>query len=249
MLCALEKRNRIIPNTGAETRYKRCRAVQRNPMDQPSREVTSSQRGIHPRLPALIARHAHSAWRKPAQAVDAPALATLDAALARHRGPLILDSFCGVGHSSALIAAEHADALVVGVDKSAHRLARHDELPDNCLLLRAHCEAVWRHLVDRGITLHSHFLLYPNPWPKPGHLGRRIHGHPAFPLLLSLGGKIELRSNWQVYVEEFGVALHLLGGVSRIQRVPDGATAMTRFEAKYRRSGHDLWRLTARLER
>ena len=86
----------------------------------------------------------------------------------------------------------------------------------------------------------AHFLLYPNPWPKPGHLRRRIHGHPAFPLLVALGGRIELRSNWQLYVEEFGLAMSLSGRPGAICRI-DAVSPLTLFERKYRDSGHALW--------
>jgi tRNA G46 methylase TrmB len=212
-----------------------------------SKQVSSSQTGVHPRLPALLARHRRSAWRKPPQAVDGPALARLDAALADSQRPLILDSFCGTGMSSAILAQRYPQALVVGVDQSAHRLRRAPPQPRNCLLLQAHCEAVWRHLAERGISLHSHYLLYPNPWPKAAQLGRRVHGHPAFPLLLKLGGRLELRSNWQVYPEEFGLALHLLGVSSLIATLPAQNEPLTLFERKYRDSGHDLWVLKARL--
>lgn len=216
-------------------------------MEQRSRTVTSSQTGVHPRLVELVARHRKAPWRKPAQAVDEPALAELTHRLAGHEGALVLDSFCGTGMSTGLLAERHPEALVIGVDQSAHRLARQPDLPDNALLLQAHCEAVWRQLADQGRGLAHHYLFYPNPWPKPGHVGRRVHGHPAFPLLVALGGCLELRSNWQLYVEEFGVALSQLGIPSRVQLVRGDAPAMTRFEAKYRHSGHELWRLQARL--
>jgi tRNA G46 methylase TrmB len=192
-----------------------------------------------------VLRHQACEWRKPEQAVDLPALEQIDRALDKHGGALILDSFCGTGQSSIRFAQAHPDALVIGIDKSAQRLGRSKGTPDNCLLLQAHCEAVWRHLVRRAIRLDAHYLLYPNPWPKPGHLSRRVHGHPAFPLLLELGGRLELRSNWQIYVEEFGVALHLLGQLSRIAVVSDDAPALTLFEQKYRISDHELWSLTA----
>lgn len=214
-----------------------------------SRQIESPQRQLHPQLARQVRRHADSAWRKPAQAVDLPALDTLERALADHSGAVVLDSFCGTAHSTAQLARDRPDALVVGIDQSAHRLRRHPLLPDNALLLQAHAEAVWRELARRGIALDAHYLLYPNPWPKPGHLGRRVHGHPAFPLLLALGGRLELRSNWQLYVEEFGVALHLLGHPARIAAVPSGVRALTRFELKYRQSGHTLWQLTADLDR
>jgi tRNA G46 methylase TrmB len=214
-----------------------------------SSPVHSSQTWVHPQLGRQVRRHLASEWRKPPQAVDGPALAALDAALAKHGGPLILDSFCGTGHSTAALAKLNPKALVVGVDKSAARLSRHavQDAAENCLLLRAHCEAVWRHLAQRGCTLNAHYLLYPNPWPKPAQLSRRVHGHPAFPLLLALGGELELRSNWQLYLEEFGVALHLAGTVAGISRLPAREKPITLFERKYRDSGHTLWRLRARL--
>jgi tRNA G46 methylase TrmB len=216
-------------------------------MQTRSRTVTSSQSGIHPGLATLVLRHQSSEWRKPEQAVDLPALAQIDRALDEHAGPLILDSFCGAGQSSICFSQAQPNALVIGVDQSAKRLARRKDTPDNCLLLQAHCEAVWRHLVRRAATLDAHYLLYPNPWPKPGHLSRRVHGHPAFPMILQLGGRLELRSNWQIYVEEFGVALHLLGQISRIAVVSGDAPALTLFEQKYRSSHHELWSLVAQL--
>lgn len=216
-------------------------------MQSSSRRVTSSQHGVHPGLPGLIQRHRQHPWQKPAQDVDLPALDLLDKALNEHQGPLILDSFCGTGHSTARLARQHNDALVVGIDQSKDRLSRRPEQPNNCLLLRAHCEAVWRHLVAKKRSLTGHYLLYPNPWPKPGHLSRRVHGHPSFPLVLALGGTLELRSNWQLYVEEFGVALQLFGHTSCVAIVPDDQEPLTLFEHKYRESGHDLWSITAQL--
>lgn len=211
-----------------------------------SSPVRSNQRGVHPGLPALLRRHLSSTWQKPAQTVDAPALDRLKAELSRHTGPLVLDSFCGTGRSTALLAERYPDALVVGVDKSAHRLAKHGSL-GNYLLLQAHCEAVWDYLAQERRALSAHYILYPNPWPKAAHLSRRVHGHPAFPLLLTLGGALELRSNWQTYVEEFGTALHLAGHAARIVTVQNESDALTQFEQKYRDSGHQLWRLTAQL--
>ncbi len=213
----------------------------------PSRQVSSSQRGPHPGLARRVRRQAQAEWRKPPQQVDLAALTQIDAALQKHGGPLILDSFCGTGLSTATLAREHPDSLVLGIDQSAHRLGKAEPIPGNALLLRAHCEAVWRHLVERQWTLAAHYLLYPNPWPKPAQLRHRVHGHPAFALLPRLGGSLELRSNWQVYVEEFGMALHLLGIPSRVAIVPPGAEPSTRFERKYAASGHMLWRLTARM--
>lgn len=215
-------------------------------MESNSKTISSSQRAPHKDLGRLLARHKTREWQKPTSAADLPALETLNSCLADNQRQIILDSFCGTGMSTGLLAERYPDALVIGVDQSAHRLDKALPLPENALLLRAHCELIWRELVSGQHRLQAHYMLYPNPWPKPKHLSRRIHGHPAFSLLPQLGGIMELRSNWQVYVEEFGVALHLLGYAASVTCIPTDATALTLFERKYQNSSHQLWRLNAR---
>jgi tRNA G46 methylase TrmB len=212
-----------------------------------SRPVTSNQAWIHPRLPSLLARHLEHPDRGPLAAFNSAAFDRLHERLDSAPAPLVFDSFCGTGQSTALLAARHPGHLVVGIDKSAHRLGRHKPDPaGNYLLLRADCEAIWRLALGAGWRLDHHYLFYPNPWPKAAHLGRRVHGSAAFAHLLALGGRVELRSNWQLYVEEFGVALHLAGYRALVRRLePD--RGITRFEEKYRRSGHSLWACEAAL--
>ncbi len=218
-----------------------------------SRPVCSTQSGVHPRLPAVLHRHLTSPDRTPVSGHNRRAFERLAERLAHHAGPLVLDSFCGTGLSTARLARRHPDHLVLGIDKSASRIARHQGPDrDNCLILRAECEPLWTLLAAAGIRADYHYLLYPNPWPKPGHLQRRIHGHPAFAALLRLGGRVELRSNWQLYVEEFGVAMHLAGHPGLVSRLPGEngeAGDLSLFERKYRRSGHDLWVYRADLDR
>jgi tRNA G46 methylase TrmB len=213
-------------------------------MQANSRPVSSTQQGPHPKLARQVLRHLHSRWQRPASSLT-PALRTeLEACLNSGR-PLVLDAFCGTGFSTRALAARHPDCLVLGVDKSADRLSRHGDIDrDNYRLLRARCEEVWDWLAERNVRLRAHYLLYPNPWPKPGQLGRRVHGHPAFPRLLQLGGAIELRCNWQPYAEEFGRALALAGIRASVGRLPEGP-ALSLFERKYRASGHALWRCQA----
>lgn len=218
-------------------------------MHADSRQVSSNQQHLHPRLAALVYRHLRHTDRRPVAAHNVASYELLCRELSRRPRPLVLDSFCGTGHSTALLARRHPGHLVVGIDKSAQRLARHPREPEgNYLLLRADCEDIWRLLVRDARAVAHHYLLYPNPWPKASHIQRRVHGHPAFPLLLQLagraGGRVELRSNWQLYVEEFGVAMHLAGCPGVISRL-QGQPAITLFEQKYQRSGHTLWRFIA----
>lgn len=210
-------------------------------MHTASRQVSSNQQGVHPRLAALVKKHLDSPYRRPVAAHNRAAYDLLRARLQRQRAPLVMDWFCGTGASTLLLAHRFPDHLVVGVDKSAHRLARHCvDGSGNTLLLQADCEDIWRQLVADGRLVDHHYLLYPNPWPKAKHLQRRVHGHGSLPLLLRLGGTITLRSNWQLYVEEFGLALHLAGRRGVVSTV-GREEPMSPFERKYRDSGHTLW--------
>ncbi len=134
---------------------------------------------------------------------------------------------------------------MVGIDQSAHRLARAPRsLPGNVRLFRARAEDFWRLLLAEGIRPELHFLLYPNPWPKSTHLARRWHGHPVFPDLLRLGGRIELRCNWSIYAEEFAIATQCCGIATSAVVSFECTDPLSPFEKKYADSGHELFRLT-----
>jgi tRNA (guanine-N7-)-methyltransferase len=212
-----------------------------------SQPVASNQQFCHPRLGTLVSKHLTSAHRRP------PAPHTLRAfnhscdVLDQRDTPLVFDSFCGTGMSTAALAERHEDCTVIGIDKSAHRLGRHVPAPtDNYLLVQADCGDFWRLAVAAGWHTQRHYLLYPNPWPKSGQLKRRVHGSADLAALLALGGEVELRSNWQIYAEEFGVALALAGNYPQIDKVTP-QEPLTLFERKYCQSGHKLWRCRAKL--
>jgi tRNA (guanine-N7-)-methyltransferase len=212
-----------------------------------ARAVSSRQQHPHPRLFARLARHRSRLSLTPVSEHAQAAFATLQATYRAHGGPLVFDSFCGTGHSTAALAERLPAALVIGIDQSAARLARHPGGPSaNYALLRSDCSQVWRLAVAAGLQLRAHFLLYPNPWPKPGHLRRRIHGDDGFYALVALGGQLDLRSNWQVYVEEFGMAILYAGG-SGLVREYRPELPLTLFERKYQRSGHTLWQFHGEL--
>ncbi|MFT6681884.1 SAM-dependent methyltransferase [Haliea sp.] len=215
-------------------------------MQASSRPVISNQQGLHPRLAQTVHRHLERPSQSPLAPHNKAAWDALAEHLASEPRPLVLDSFCGTGMSTAQLATAHPQHLVIGIDRSAHRLALHQGENRQYVLLQAECEPLWRELARAGHRVDYHYLLYPNPWPKARHLQRRIHGHPGFADLLALGGSVELRSNWPLYVEEFGVAMHLAGVRGCVQAVPE-APPLTRFEDKYRASGHALWRYQGRI--
>ena len=208
----------------------------------------SAQSGVHEGLAERVARHAAAPFRKPYADYNRTALAE-----SLHgwngRDPVILDAGCGVGYSTIQLAREYPGHWVIGVDQSADRLARRKPypealLPTNMVLVRADLVDYWRLLCDAGVRLERHYILYPNPWPKIGHLGRRWHAHPVFPYLPRLGGRLECRTNWQVYIEEFATALELLQGCRVKWQTFHAERPISPFERKYRDSGQTLYRLT-----
>jgi len=212
-----------------------------------SRTIASAQAGIHEHLQARLARHLAEPFRKP---VGEHSRRALEQALEHWQraggAPLILDAGCGVGESTLRLAQAWPGHFVIGVDQSEKRLAAGKDWwdgprPGNFTWARADLVDVWRLLQAEQVAVDRHYVLYPNPWPKIGHLGRRWQGHAVFPALAACGAYLECRSNWQIYVEEFALALTLAGRPAHVEPwQPE--QAMTPFERKYAASGHSLWR-------
>ncbi|MDX5376686.1 MAG: SAM-dependent methyltransferase [Halomonas sp.] len=217
-----------------------------------SRAIATNQLGPHKDVARRVTRALGHPLRKPVADHTREAFERAQAWYTQHGGagrPLILDAGCGVGLSTRQLAAGFADHLVIGVDRSAERLSReHGEVGDNALLVRADLVDFWRLALAAGWQPVRHYLLYPNPYPKSAHLKQRWHGHPVLPVILALGGRLELRSNWRLYVEEFALALNQVTGETAAVDVfvPD-EPYLTPFERKYHLSGQSLWRLVVDL--
>lgn len=201
----------------------------------------SAQTGPHEQLAALIARRAGNPFRKPVAPFSLEAFARFTTICDPAR-PLIVDSCCGIGESTLNLAERFADHFVLGVDQSSDRLSRAPALPSNALLLRADMADIWCLLRQHAWRPARQYLLYPNPWPKIGQLARRWPAHPVFPVVLALGGVIECRSNWRIYVEEFALAAQLIAGIDAPVDTFVPGEAVTPFERKYLASGHPLFR-------
>lgn len=220
-----------------------------------SSPIFSAQTDVHDQLAATVAKHASHPFLKPISAYNQTAFDTSIAAW-RMAGalPLILDAGCGVGLSSMHLAAQYPDHFVIGIDQSADRVARNtlwsgpQPQPQNFIRLRANLVDYWRLLRAAKIFPARQYLLYPNPWPKIGQFTRRWHGHPIFPTIVALGGVLECRSNWQIYVQECAAALTQLSGRKVDSEAFRTDTPITPFEHKYLASGHALWRCQVALD-
>jgi tRNA (guanine-N7-)-methyltransferase len=215
-----------------------------------SRPVDSRQDGVHGRLDAIVRRHLEHPFRRPVGERAREQFAVLAAALGQDTRPRVLDAGCGTGVSTLRLAQRHADALVIGVDKSAHRLQTGQRAlgaagaPRNALLLRCDVVDFWLLAAAAGWRFEAQYLLYPNPWPKPEHVQRRWPGHPVLPALLACGGKLELRTNWKTYADEWCLALQLAKVHWHMDCLND-PEPISPFESKYRASAHVLWRVQA----
>lgn len=216
-------------------------------MTADSRRIVTNQNAPHKDLVRRVQRALEHPWRKPFAEHTLGAFAVAEAWLKDQGRPLVLDAGCGVGLSTRRLAERHPEHAVIGVDRSAERLSReHGALPDNALLVRADLVDFWRLALAAGWQPDYHYLLYPNPYPKALHFKQRWQGHPVLPHLLALGGQLELRSNWSIYVEEFALALrHVTGTLPSVSTFVPDADPLTPFERKYHASGQALWRLTA----
>ncbi|KNC69150.1 tRNA (guanine(46)-N(7))-methyltransferase TrmB [Pseudoalteromonas ardens] len=219
--------------------------------DANSRSITSNQTGLHEKLDEVVQKHLNTPFKKPIAAHTQQAFEQVNEKVQAFDGPIILDSCCGVGESTANLAKLHPDALVIGIDKSEHRLEKHDieykqTESGQYILVQADLNDFWRLACEANWQPSHHYLLYPNPWPKAKHLQRRWHGAAVFPYIVKLGGRLELRSNWSIYVEEFARSLALAGAQATVSDY-ESDTAMTPFERKYWASGQSSTRLIAQL--
>lgn len=195
----------------------------------------------------IAALHCRTVWRRPIAAHSTAAFAAVRDRVERSGQTLIIDSCCGTGDSTRHLAAAFPDSLVLGLDKSAHRLARHRGAEEsNYLLLRTDVRDFWRLAHDAGWQPWRHYLLYPNPYPKPSQIRKRWYGSPALPALLNLGGVLTVRTNWSFYAEEFVVALDAVGVEAKWREIAT-ERPITGFETKYLARGDALFELVGDL--
>lgn len=233
-----------------------------NTLTGDSKAIITNQNGIHEKLDDVVKKHLTHPFQKPYQVHTEQAFKEMDCRVneflkTNPQGELILDACCGVGQSTRILALQNPNALVIGVDKSDHRLSRNISLRhvegftqdggyqgQNYHLVRADLNDFYRLVKKANWPVSKHYILYPNPWPKSKHLQRRWHGSAVFPQMTSIGEQLILRSNWRLYLEEFQQAAKQVNLFGDITELTVAEQALTPFEAKYQASGQTCWQLT-----
>lgn len=132
-----------------------------------------------------------------------------------------------------------------GVGHLINRLAT-AQLP-NVRIIRQDATEVLMAL--KPASLHSVYLLFPDPWPKQRHHKRRLVQPAWLELVASrlvIGGLLHLATDWQDYAEQmllFTNRCPLLTNLSNgfSQHPTDRPT--TKFERRGQRLGHSVWNL------
>lgn len=222
-----------------------------------SKAIITNQQGIHEKLDEVVQKHLTHPFKKPYQVHTEQAFQAMNTLvqtfLNEHAtGEIILDACCGVGQSTRILAQKNPQALIIGVDKSDHRINRNVEgftveegyQTNNYHLVRADLNDFYRLVKAANWPVTKHYILYPNPWPKSKHLQRRWHGSAVFPQMTSIGKTLILRSNWPLYLQEFQQAAKQVNLVGDLIELPIEEQPLTPFEAKYQASGQVCWQLS-----
>jgi hypothetical protein len=97
--------------------------------------------------------------------------------------------------------------------------------------------------VEHNIRFAYHFLLYPNPYPKASQIQKRWYAGALMPYLMQLAPRLEVRSNWQLYVQEFALAAEYYGVTTQLSPIANLNDPLTPFERKYSESGQTCYQL------
>jgi tRNA (guanine-N7-)-methyltransferase len=205
--------------------------------------IQSNQDGIHPNLNTIVQKHKETCYNHPISSSQIQIFETVLAYVRQHSyQKYILDSGCGTGMSTSLLAQQYPTHLIIGIDKSKNRLAKHHifdinnnicKIADNAILVNADLINFWMLADSKKFIFAKHMIYYPNPWPKAKHLMRRFHGHPALPHMIKISQELYVRSNWLIYLKEMQQTLLHWQLTAEISSIAPNDSPVSLFEKKY----------------
>jgi tRNA (guanine-N7-)-methyltransferase len=163
--------------------------------------------------------------------------------------PVVLDTGCGDGFATLQLAVQYPDCWILGIDKSEFRLAkarkRLEGGASNVVFERLDLVDAFMWLSQSGVQVQKVYFLYPNPWALKKSMFLRWHFHPVFPYVLKMTKHVELRTNWDLYAQEFKNVLEYFDWNAFVEPVQPSGNPLSSFERKYEQSNHELVKVVA----
>lgn len=172
------------------------------------------------------------------------------------QAPVILEIGCGMGDTTAKIAATMPEKNFIGIEVHGPGVGNLCKLIDeqgltNLRVMQHDATEVVRDMLPEGSLAGVH-VFFPDPWPKKRHHKRRIL-QPAFVTELARrlapGGYLHCATDWEEY------AIHMLEVLSAEPLLENTEAdyapkpdyrPLTKFEARGLRLGHGVWDLVFR---
>ena len=173
----------------------------------------------------------------------------LEKAFARN-APLDVDLGCGDGTFLLAMAARHPERSFLGIERMRSRVetvCRKAVKFDNVRVLHLESAYAVRYLLPPN-SIRTFYLLFPDPWPKRRHHGRRIATSEfldAIHRALEPSGAIHVATDDRNY---FGQIDQLAKNDPRFGRVDNAGNELpeTRFQKRFRERRMPIYRLALR---
>ncbi len=165
--------------------------------------------------------------------------------------PRVLEIGCGMGETTASIAAAQPHVDFVGVEVHApgvgSLLKQIDALALSNLRVIQHDAVEVVGAMIAPSSLAGIHVFFPDPWPKKRHHKRRLL-QPGFVRALALrlapGGYLHVATDWEEYAQEILATLTaeplLANSAAGFAPRPD-YRPLTKFEARGLKLGHGVW--------
>lgn len=180
------------------------------------------------------------------------AAAPLDfAAVFGRSAPTILEIGCGMGETTATIAAAHPENDYLGIEVHAPGVGSllkeiATRALGNLRVIRHDAVEVLRDMIPHGALVGIH-VYFPDPWPKKRHHKRRLIQPPfvhELALRLVPGGYLHCATDWEDYARQM---LEVLSAEPLLANTAAGFAPrpawrpQTKFETRGLRLGHGVW--------
>lgn len=180
------------------------------------------------------------------------AAAPLDyAAVFGRKAPVVLEIGCGMGETTATIAAQHPENDFIGIE--VHTPGVGSLLKEiatrnlsNLRVIQHDAVEVVRDMIPPGSLAGIH-IYFPDPWPKKRHHKRRLIQPPfvhQLALRLVPGGYLHCATDWEEYAQQM---LEVLSAELLLENTAAGFAPrpewrpQTKFEQRGLRLGHGVW--------